>query len=181
MTIQAGERSIIERAKAGDHDALTQLYERYAGAIYHYVYVRVQDAELAEDIRSEVFVRMLEGFERYEDRGRPIVAWLYRIAHDRMVDTFRRGQQRSYVPLESCSSSYDGPESAVTHQIDIERLRLSMQNLMPSQQEVIKLRFMAGLSVPQIAAQLGRSEGSIRALQHRGLQALARLIETPSA
>lgn len=181
MGTQSGESSIIERAKLGDQEALTQLYERYASTIYQYVYARVQDAELAEDIRSDVFVRMLEGFGRYEDRGRPVVAWLYRIAHDRLVDTFRRRRQRSYVPLDACSSSYDGPEVMLSHQLDMEQLRLCIQDLLPSQQEVIRLRFMAGMSIPEIAAQLGRSESSVRALQHRGLQALARLIETPSA
>ena len=73
-----------------DDAAFTQLYERYAPAIYRYLYARVQDATLAEDLRAEVFARMVEGLPRYQDRGWPISAWLYRIAHDRSVDCYRR-------------------------------------------------------------------------------------------
>lgn len=181
MSTQEWESTLIQRAKTGDQEAFTQLYESYAPAIYRYVYVRIGNAELAEDIRSDVFIRMLEGLDRYENRGRPMLAWLYRIAHDRMVDTLRRHQLRSHIPLENCSYSYDGPETTISYQFDIEQLHMCIRDLPLAQQEVIKLRFMAGMSVPQIAAKLGRSEGAVRGLQHRGLQALARLIETPSA
>lgn len=181
MSTQVWENTMIQRAKAGDQEALALLYEQYSAAIYHYIYVRVGDRDIAEDIRSDVFVRMLEGVEGFEYRGRPVIAWLYRIAHDRVVDTLRRRQTRSWMPLEYCSSSYDGPEASVAHQIDLERLRRCMKDLLPEQQQVIKLRFLAGLSIPEVAVRLGRSESAVRGLQHRGLQSLARLIETPSA
>src|SRR5689334_14709254 len=92
--------SLITRAKAHDQEALTEIYERYHAKIYHYINQRVQNADLAEDITADVFVRMLEGIARYEERGWPISAWLYRIAHDRSIDALRRQRIRATIPLE---------------------------------------------------------------------------------
>ena len=82
-----------------DPEALTEIYQRYHPVIYRYIYQRVRDIELAEDIASEVFVRMLEGINRFEDRGWPISAWLYRIARDRSIDIIRRQSKRATMPL----------------------------------------------------------------------------------
>ena len=85
---------------AADHHALGAIYERYAPGIFRYVYYRLGDPELARDIQSEVFLRMLEGIGSYEDRGWPIGAWLYRIAHARTGDALRRRGRQPNVPLE---------------------------------------------------------------------------------
>ncbi len=168
------DSELVVRAKAGDHSAFTQIYERYAPAIYRYIYFRVGEAELAEDLQAEVFLRMLEGIHRYEDRGWPISAWLYRIAHDRTVDTMRRRRNRKHVPLEAWGGSCDGPESTVSVQLDYEELNRTLEGLTEDQRQVIMLRFMADMSVQEVARVLGRTEGAVKALQHRGLQSLAR-------
>jgi RNA polymerase sigma-70 factor (ECF subfamily) len=168
------DSELVRRAKSGDEAAISQIYERYAPAIYRYIYFRVGEAELAEDLQAEVFLRMLEGIHRYEDRGWPISAWLYRIAHDRTVDTMRRRRTRQHVPLEAWGGACEGPENEVDTQLDYEELNRMLLDLTDEQRQVIHLRFMADMSIQEVATKLGRTEGSVKALQHRGLQSLAR-------
>lgn len=181
MTRKHTDTELINRAKSADPKALATIYERYASAIYRYIYYRVGDPELAEDLRAEVFLRMLEGIDRYEDRGWPISAWLYRIARDRTIDTLRRRYKRPQLPLETWSGTCDGPEGAVELQLDYEEVRQSINYLTESQRQVILLRFMCELSVQEVAEKLGRTEGAVKALQHRGLQTLARIMKTKAA
>jgi RNA polymerase sigma-70 factor, ECF subfamily len=177
MSPNNNDYELVVRAKSGDHAAFTQIYERYASAIYRYIYFRVGEAELAEDLQAEVFLRMLEGIHRYEDRGWPISAWLYRIAHDRTVDTMRRRRNRQHVPLEAWGGSCDGPENSVEVQLDYEELTRMLEDLTDEQRKVIQMRFMADMSIQEVAKTLGRTEGSVKALQHRGLQSLARRLQ----
>ena len=165
---------LVQRAQAGDDAAFTQIYERYAPAIYRYLYVRVQDETLAEDLRAEVFARMFEGLPRYQDRGWPISAWLYRIAHDRSVDTLRALYRRQQVSLETWGGMCEGPEQSVGVQLDYEELHRSLHTLTTDQRQVIQLRFLAEMSIQEVAQRLGRTEGSVKALQRRGLQTLER-------
>lgn len=174
MSHNASDSELVIRAKAGDESAFTQIYERYSAAIYRYIYYRVGETELAEDLQAEVFLRMLEGMHRYEDRGWPISAWLYRIAHDRTVDTIRRRKNQRHVPIEDWEGSCDGPENVVSAQLEHEELREKLEDLTHDQRQVILMRFMADMSVQEVARRLGRTEGSVKALQHRGLQSLAR-------
>jgi RNA polymerase sigma-70 factor (ECF subfamily) len=180
MSTSITDSELVIRAKAGDHGAFTMIYERYSTAIYRYIYFRVGEAELAEDIQAEVFLRMLEGMERYEDRGWPISAWLYRIAHDRTVDTMRRRRNRQHIPLEAWSGMCEGPDSTVDVRLDHEELKRTLNDLTDEQRQVILLRFMADMSVQEVAKKLGRTEGSVKALQHRGIQSLARRLSAPA-
>lgn len=175
------DAELVVRAKEGDHGAFAQIYERYASAIYRYIYFRVGEVELAEDLQAEVFLRMFEGLDRYEDRGWPISAWLYRIAHDRTVDIIRRRRKRHQVPLENWEGSCEGPEQAVSARLEHEELRRTLADLTDDQREVILLRFMSDMSVQEVAERLGRTEGSVKALQHRGIQSLARRMQTNAA
>ncbi len=180
MTLHSSDSELINRAKSADPIALSTIYERYSPAIYRYIFYRVGDAELAEDLRAEVFLRMLEGMDRYEDRGWPISAWLYRIARDRTIDTLRRRHKRLHLSLEEWSDTCDGPDSAIDVQLDYEELHQTIDQLSENQRQVILLRFMAELSVQEVARRLGRTEGAVKALQHRGLQNLARLLQEGS-
>ncbi|MEN9934950.1 MAG: hypothetical protein RLZZ387_1529 [Chloroflexota bacterium] len=175
------DSELVLRAKAGDPGAVTQIYERYAPAILRYIYFRVGEMELAEDLQGEVFLRMLEGIHRYEDRGWPISAWLYRIAHDRTVDTMRRRRIRQHVPLEVWGGLCDGPESEVDAQLVYEEISRMMDDLTDEQRQVLHMRFLSEMSIQEVATRLGRTEGSVKALQHRGLQSLARRLTTKTA
>lgn len=172
-----GERLLIERARLYDPDALREIYERFSPGIYRYVYYRVNDRELAEDLRAEVFLRMLEGLDRFHYQGWSISAWLYRIAHDRVVDHLRRQERRQHVPLEEgWPDSSQDPDEALRTRLTQEALREAIQQLTDDQQQVILLRFIEGLSVREVAQIVGRTEGAVKALQHRGLQSLLRIL-----
>ncbi len=171
------DAELVIKAQAGDHNAVGQIYERYASPIYRYIYFRVNDAELAEDLQGEVFLRMVEGLPQYEDRGWQLSAWLYRIARDRIIDTIRRQKFRRQVPLDTSEIACDGPETSFDARLDRETLNRMLHDLTEDQRQVIYLRFMADLSIQEVADKLGRSETSVKALQHRGIQTLARRIE----
>ena len=94
------EAGLVARAKEGDEIAISQLYRQYAPGIYGYIASRVGDSETAQDLTSEVFLGALEGLPKFEYRGIPFSAWVYRIAHDRIVDHYRRQGRRPTVPLE---------------------------------------------------------------------------------
>lgn len=177
MTTQQNEQLLIERAKAYDEDALQSIYEQHAAGIFRYLYYRVGNHETAEDLRAEVFLKMLEGIEGFEYKGWSISAWLYRIAHDRLVDHLRRSQRRQHAPLNEClADPAAGPEYLSLQRFDHEALHAALKQLTDDQAEIITLRFIAGQSIKEVARITGRSEGSIKALQHRALQSLARLL-----
>lgn len=166
---------LIPRAQAADPHALTAIYERFAPAIYRYVYYRIGDAELARDIQSEVFLRMLEGIERYEERGWSIGAWLYRIAQARTVDSLRRRRRQEHEPLDEYHCTTDDPDSRLVADVERGALQRAMEQLCASQRHVLLLRYMYGLSLEETARQMGRTVGSIKALQHRAQARLSTL------
>jgi RNA polymerase sigma-70 factor, ECF subfamily len=181
MPNDPSDAELVLRAQRGDESAVTEIYERYAPAIFRYIYFRVGERQLAEDLQAEVFLRMIEGIHRYEDRGWPISAWLYRIAHDRTIDTLRRSRARQHVPLETWGGACDGPEESIGTRMQHEEILRLMVDLTDEQRQVIHLRFLADMSIQEVASRLGRSEGSVKALQHRGLQSLARRLATAPA
>jgi RNA polymerase sigma-70 factor, ECF subfamily len=168
------EAAIIARAKSGDEEAISKLYERYAPQVRRYVALRLGDPLLAEDVCSDVFVKMLEGLERYEDRGWPFSAWLYRIAYARTMDMLRQARRRPSVPLDERSPAMLAPpDEAVLSRIAYHEIKGEMSVLTSDQRLVLRLRFDEDRSLAEIAASLGRSVGSVKALQHRGLSRLA--------
>jgi RNA polymerase sigma-70 factor (ECF subfamily) len=173
------ESNIVQRAVQGDQAAIVELYDRHVDAIYHYVRYRVDDDEVAKDITSDVFVRALESLSRYEQRDVPFVAWLYRIGHARVIDYWRLMAHHPVVPLDDLDkySSYNGVDSLedIDH-IQHEALRQALQHLTDDQQEVIVLRFVQGLSTVEISQIVGKTAGAVKALQRRGLEALARIL-----
>jgi RNA polymerase sigma-70 factor (ECF subfamily) len=178
----ASESHLIERAKAYDEEALGELYRRHANAIFRYVYYRVGDQAVAEDVVGDVFERALEGLPSYQDTGRPFEAWLYRIAHARVVDHYRRQGRRHVAPLTEGLPA-DGetdPHQLAAFQDDVRRAWEAVSHLTEDQQQVISLRFIAGFSTAEVARLLGKTEGAVKALQHRALASLRRLLEIES-
>lgn len=167
----------IRRAQAADPQALASIYERYAPGIYRYIYYRVGDEELARDLNADVFVRMLEGIDRYEDRGWSIASWLYRIAHDRTIDSLRRRDRLSAQPIDLLGAAYDGPDESIDNVGERAAVRRAMARLSPSQRQVLLLRVVYDLPIQEAARQMRRTAGSIKSLQHRALENLTRLVK----
>ena len=176
------EGQLIKRAKSHDARALSDLYRRHADAVFRYVYYRVGDREVAEDLVGEVFVRALEGLPAYQDTGTPFEAWLYRIAHARVVDYYRRQKVRRAAPLDESLTSSEEPDLSqlAAQRDDVLRVWNAVRHLTDDQQQVISLRFIAGYSTAEVASVMCKTEGAIRALQHRALASLRRLLEIES-
>lgn len=172
---------LIRRAQQSDPQALSAIYERYAPEIYRYIYYRVGDSELARDLQSDVFVRMLEGITHYEDRGWSISAWLYRIAHDRTIDILRRHERMHTVPLEAWVEVSDEQDESLESTSQQDALYRAIELLNPNQAQVLWLRYNQDLSIQETARKMGRSQGSIKSLQHRAQQNLARLMQQEMA
>lgn len=172
------EGELVRRAIRRDSAAFGVLYERHLDRIYRYVYYRVGSTSEAEDLTEAVFLKAWEAIDRYEPRGAPIAAWLYRLAHNLVVDHYR-GRHPS-TPLEDVMDSEEvGVDvvEAVEDLLEVEEVRAAMLRLNPEYQQMIVLRFIEGLSHAEVAGIVGKSEGATRVIQHRALQALARALQ----
>ncbi len=167
----------VELAGQGDAEAVAWLYRRYAPAVYRYLYYRLGDIDAAEEMTSEVFLRALEALPRYQERGRPFLAWLYRIAGARARDYHRRHRRHVQTTFPQAMSSLSpSPEEMAEAHLTAGELQRALAHLTPLQQQVIVLRFVEGLSCSKVAQVMGRSEGAVRVLQYRALEALRRLL-----
>jgi len=176
------ERELIKRAKECDSSAFARLYECYYQDIYSYVYFRLPDASQAEDLTSEVFIRVLESIDSFTFRGLPFSSWLFRIARNMMVDYFRSHQEPVDLPLEEgVLPAESGPGDVLETELTQQQLARALSSLTEDQQEVIILRFVDGLSPTDVAQVLGKSEGAIKSLQHRALGSLNRFLEDVSS
>jgi len=170
------ESKLISLSKQGDPEALASLYACYVERITRYVYSRVTDHQLAEDITSRIFLKMLEKLDTYQVGQSPVIAWLYRMAHNAVIDHYR--MKRTFISLEDLHQAEvkqeDGIEEKLELQIKSQQLRAALQVLTEEQQRVLILKFIDGLSTREIARQLGKQPGSVRSLQMRALQKLSR-------
>ena len=176
LTLEA-EKKLVAQSQQGDQDAFAVLYRNYVQAIYRYCFFRVQDSDQAEDLTADVFLRAVDGLSRYNERGLPFGAWLFRIAHDRVVDFYRKTGRRPIVELTDAFISDDaGPDVSIEITESRERLYEAISHLTDEQQEVIQFRFMENWSLEDTGRMMNKSANAIKALQHRALQSLQRYI-----
>lgn len=180
--LEIPDAQLIRHAQAFEEAALRELYHRHVQRLFRYVYARVGDHALAEDLVADVFERMLDGLPAYEERGVPFEAWLYRIAHARVIDHYRRQRVRDHSPLDERLLAAEGanPAHGATGRDELRRLWQVMPHLTPEQQQVLSLRFLAEYSLAEVAHTLEKTEGAVKALQHRALASLRRLLEKDS-
>jgi RNA polymerase sigma-70 factor (ECF subfamily) len=166
-------KSTIARAKAGDEVALAAIYEAYKSKIQRFLYYRVGDRQAAEDLTTDVFLRMLEHLEGYRMQGTPFQAWLFQIARNLAVDYFRKQGVRNHLALQpTMPANGDSPDTVVARSLTNDQLRRALQQLTDGQSDVIVLRFIAGMSIAEVAETLEKSESAVKSLQARGLDAL---------
>jgi RNA polymerase sigma-70 factor (ECF subfamily) len=170
------ELTLVRLSQQGDQEMFARLYEAYMERIYRYVYFRVADDKLAEDITSQVFLKVWEKLDTYQAGQSPFMAWLYRIAHNAVIDYYRT--KKVAISLEEANpvelSHADEVDEKLDMQIQSEELREALRELTHEQQQVLLLKFVGGMSTTEIAQQLGKQQGAVRALQMRGLQGLAK-------
>ena len=171
--------AIVQQAQKGEAAAFGQLYEIYSDRVFRYVAYRVDSDADAEDITEDVFIRMLEAIGTFKWRQVPFSAWLMRIAHNRVIDYYRRSRIRTATPLDDAPplpSRDRDPQEKVDTFSDLQELRVAMAGLTDLQRQVISLRFGSDLSISETAHVMNRNEGAVKALQHSAIRALRRLM-----
>ena len=169
------KRGRLPPARISDGDTLAAIYDEYYQAIYRYVYRQVGDVETARDLTAEVFHRLLRAVKNGSSPERHPAGWLYRTAHNIVVDHYRRQQHRRHLPLdEELVNADDDPAGTAERRLSAAQVRAALQHLTPDQQQVIVLKFLEGLSNQEVAGVLGKPVGAVKSLQHRALAALQR-------
>jgi RNA polymerase sigma-70 factor (ECF subfamily) len=170
----------VRRAQKGDQVAIRDLYLRHKTNVFRYLFYQVGDPHAAEDLTSEVFIRMIKGLPSFQPRG-SFQAWLYQIAHNLAIDYHRKEKANTRLPLmEDLVADGDNPIETVEHQLDNQRLQKALGQLNQAQREVLVLRFIVGLPIEQTAQSLKCSEDAVKGLQRRGLTTIRQLLEDRS-
>lgn len=168
---------LIQRARRGDPQAVAEIYETYQPAIFRYLYYRLGNTAEAEDLTAEVFVRLVTNIHGYEERGRPLLAWLYTIAHNRLANHRRHADYLQMLPLDEALDAVDGPANdGADWRLAQHEIKAALDQLTEPQRQVVWLKFMEGYSNAEVAAVVGRDENAVKSLQHRALAAMRRII-----
>jgi RNA polymerase sigma-70 factor, ECF subfamily len=161
-----------------DRSAFGVLYRRYLDRVYGYCFYLLGDHHDAEDVTERTFLAALAGIDGFRDEGATFRAWLFRIAHNQLVNALRSRGRRRTTPLDDAPEPVagDDPARLVDWADDARRVRRALARLSDDRRQVIILRFVDGLSAREIGDVLDRSEGAVRVLQHRALRELAKLL-----
>lgn len=172
------ESGLIHQAVQGDAAAWAALYDCHYHAVYRYCYYRVGDVNLAQDLASEVFMRMVENIHTFDLRGRPLLAWLYTIARNLIADGYRQAKQVVPSLLEDLPAvEEDSPAQSVERRLAATQVAAALEHLTEDQRQVLFLKFAQNLTNPEVAYLLGKPEGAVKSLQHRALAALQRALK----
>ncbi len=170
-------QTLVEQTKQGDRDAFATLYERFVDQIYRYIYFRV-DHDDAEDLVETVFVKAWENIHKYTNTGNTFSSWLFRIAHNLVVDHYRLNHS-----VEAITEEYQEyraefhPGISTERKLDNDLLHKGLKHLKDDYQQFLILKYINELSNKDISVMLEKSEGSLRILQYRALRALRTVLE----
>ena len=175
-----GEDELLNLAFAYDEAALGEVYDRYESRIHTYIYRRTGDEELAEDLTAQVFMKMLQAIRDRKAWHSSFSGWLYRIAHNLVIDFYRQRDRQPNVGLDETPdivAEHDNPVATVEQQLTAERVRLALRRLTEEQAEVLSLRFLEGFSINEAAIMMNKTEGAIKALQYRAVATMRLMLE----
>jgi RNA polymerase sigma-70 factor, ECF subfamily len=169
------EIKLLNRARALDKEALAEVHDRYYQSVYRYMTFRVSDLQTAEDLTGDVFTRFLYAIN---DRSAPpntIRGWLFGTAQNVLKEHYRKQRKMNWTELDDSIAGLDqNPESRLEDRLNKEALREAIADLTPEQQHVLALRFGYGLPIKDVAETVNKSEGSVKMLQVRAINALTR-------
>jgi RNA polymerase sigma-70 factor (ECF subfamily) len=169
---------LLAAAQRWDEAALTEIYDTFAPSIYRYIYRKTGSRETSQDLTSETFQRFLEALSRGGGPTKHLSGWLYRVAHNLVVDHYRRQPVDPIVSLDTVDPAVPpAQEPHLARQNRVVHARAALSQLTPLQQDVIILRFLEELSLQEVADVLNRTVGSIKSLQHRAVNSLQRVLE----
>lgn len=171
------EECLVKQAVSGDQTAFTQLYNANFDRIYRYIYTKVRSQAEAEDLTQDVFIKALEAIGSYKWRDLPFAAWLFKIARNTVIDHVRKLSREKRVEFDEAHlATVEDPVEMSERQFEVEQLKMALEKLPEAQREVATLRFIAQLSIAETAKALGKSEGTIKALQFNATMALRRAL-----
>jgi RNA polymerase sigma-70 factor (ECF subfamily) len=169
---------LIHRAQEGDEAMIAALYEHFNGGIFRYLFYRVGERQTAEDLTSEVFVRMLRFIAGFHPPSSTFQAWLFQIARNVANDHFRKMGTHPVSELsETIPAGNDSMDETVDHRLTTAQLRQAVLLLNENQRDVIVLRFISGMPIAEVAQALNKSEDAVKGLQRRALMTLRRILE----
>jgi RNA polymerase sigma-70 factor (ECF subfamily) len=175
--LEALNPDLIRRAQDGESIVVSEIYDRYQRSIFRYLYYRVGDQQTAEDLTSEVFLRMIEKISYYQDQRTSFQAWLFQIARNISIDHYRKLKSRNSVALEEDYPGHgEEPLELIDRELTSEKLYQALVELSENQRDVIVMRFVVGMPIGEVAETLHKSEDSIKGLQRRALLALRNLL-----
>lgn len=181
VIIAEHESALVTRATQREHDAFGQLYTLYFDRIYRYVRIKLGNPAEAEDITSIVFCNAWRTIHNFSpQRESSFAAWLFRLAHNAVVDRFR--SMHETVSLDaadqrpSIHTVLPGPEAQVERKLTITELSVALGLLTEEQREVVLLRFVEGMSAREVGDIMGKQEGAVRGMQFRAIEALRRVM-----
>ena len=191
------EKELVDGAKAGDGEAVTALYEIYFPRVYRYMLARTGRVEDSEDLAQGVFIGVMEAIDRFQWRETPFSAWVFRIAHNQVIskrrkDSVRQQRYLSDVVQEAKlgiitlgdnleDQTYPDIDQKLDDQTDLDRIAQACRYLTDTYREVIYLRFVAGLSVAETAAAMGKGEGNVKVIQHKAIAKLRKFLGVVAA
>jgi len=172
---QENEARLLAQAQAFDRQALAAIYDKYHPPLYRYISRQVDDMETARDLTADLFNRFLQALEKGSGPDQSIQAWLYRAAHNLVIDFYRRREYRDHLPLpEQLVDSTADTGHEAERNLAFAQARLALETLTADQRQVVTLKFLAGLSNEEIAGIMDKPVGAVKSLQYRGLASLQR-------
>ena len=175
MSAEEGNRTTEN--KYDNEIKLAGLYDEYNDKIARYAYTRIGDRADAEDIAGEVFLRALKSIKSYKERGVPMHAWLFKIAHNLVIDHLRKTAKRKTVSIDTVQIETDADPATITDtNIEFEKVTVAMRQLTQEQREILKLRFFGGLPSKEVGNILNKSDGAVREMQRSAIERLRELL-----
>lgn len=171
----ASEEALVEAARALEEAAWDEIYRRHSPQVYTYVFYRLGDRLAAEDLTADVFVKAIAGIKNYTYRGTPLLAWLYRIAHNVTAD-YRKDAARRYQHSAALDTDIEERQDALRALDDRSDMLAAIRALTDEQQQVVILRFYHGLNHAEVARVMAKPEGAVKALQTRAVRSLGRML-----
>ena len=175
---QYHEHNLIQCAKQGDSQAIGELYETHRLGVYRYLYYRTGDQQVADDLTSEVFYRMIRALSGYQLQDVTFKAWLFQIAHNLLSDHYRKINIRNNVQLEE--NLVEDPQNIrsrpVEHSLNSVTLQKALELLSSEQRDVVVMRFITGMPIAEVAQALHKSEDAVKGLQRRALTQLKNVL-----
>ena len=176
---------LVTRVQAGDTAAFGVLYDRHAATVHRFLWLRVRNRELAEDLTAETFLRALRFIGRVSFQGKDVTAWLLTIARNLLLDHARSAHVRRVAVVDPqlllVDEAVPSSEQLALEAFERQWLHSVLDALPDRQRACVRLRFLVGLSVSETAQELGMTDGAVKALQLRALRGLARRIGSPAA